>query len=124
MVQQPKKLLELVHDQIQLRHYSHRTEESYIQPLAALLFLYRYVLNMEVDLVIILSEQNEANIFRLFLRRRLVLSMALCAGRTNGPSLDFLYSFVGDFPTHLAWRNSNKGRLHFRRPRAKKEITN
>ena len=30
MVQQPKKLLELVHDQIQLRHYSHRTEESYI----------------------------------------------------------------------------------------------
>jgi hypothetical protein len=25
-----KELLELVHDQIQLRHYSHRTEESYI----------------------------------------------------------------------------------------------
>lgn len=30
MIQQPKKLLELVHDQIQLRHYSYRTEESYI----------------------------------------------------------------------------------------------
>jgi ATP-dependent helicase YprA (DUF1998 family) len=30
MVQQSKKLLELVHNQIQLRHYSHRTEESYI----------------------------------------------------------------------------------------------
>jgi hypothetical protein len=31
-------------------------------------------------------------------------------------SYDFLYSFVGDLPTHLAWRNSNKGRLLFRRP--------
>ena len=92
MIQQPKKLLEQVHDQIQLRHYSHRTEESYIhwikeyiyyfdkkhpvemgkneingflsylaterhvsastqnQALGALLFLYRYVLNMEVEL--------------------------------------------------------------------------
>jgi len=30
MIQQPKKLLEQVHDQIQLRHYSHRTEKFYI----------------------------------------------------------------------------------------------
>lgn len=30
MIQQSKKLLELIHDQIQLLHYSHQTEESYI----------------------------------------------------------------------------------------------
>lgn len=88
----PKKLLEQVHDQIKLRHYSRRTEDSYIhwikdyiyffqkkhpaemgkkeindflsylatekhvsastqnQALSALLFLYRYVLSMEIEL--------------------------------------------------------------------------
>jgi site-specific recombinase XerD len=86
----PKKLLEQVKDQIQLKHYSNRTEESYIQrirhilfhnkrhpkamgvpeieaflsylavedkvsastqnqALSALLFLYRYVLHLELD---------------------------------------------------------------------------
>jgi hypothetical protein len=40
---------------------------------------------------------------------------------TNGRSYDFLYSFVGDLPSHIAWRNTNKGRLLFRRPtKAKK----
>jgi len=36
-----KKLLDLVHDQIQLRHYSHRTEESYIH---SFLFSYDIIL--------------------------------------------------------------------------------
>jgi hypothetical protein len=50
--------------------------------------------------------------------------MALCAGITNGQSYDFLYSFVGVSPTHLAWRNTNKGRLLFRRPtKAKTDVS-
>ena len=35
MKKPPKKLLELVHDQIQLRHYSHRMVESFIHLIVA-----------------------------------------------------------------------------------------
>jgi hypothetical protein len=94
----PKKLLEQVKDQIRLKHYSYRTEETYTQ------WIRRYILlhnkrhpkemgvpeiesclsHLAVDGQVSASTQNQALSALIFLYRlSLLLSVSVSLGETN-----------------------------------------
>lgn len=85
MIQKPKKLLEQAHDQIQLRHYSHRTEDSYIHWIKEYIYYFNKKHPIEMG-------KNEINEFLSYLATKKHVS-ASTQNRALSALL-FLYCYV------------------------------